>query len=100
MIKGTDENFKTEVIEAKEPVLVDFNADWCGPCQMMKPVVEEFGKENKLKIVSVNIDDYEELSDSYDVYTIPCLVLFKNGKEVAREEGVVSPNKLKKMLEK
>ncbi len=100
MIKGTDENFKTEVIEAKEPVLVDFNADWCGPCQMMKPVVEEFGKENKLKIVSVNIDDYEELSDSYDVYTIPCLVLFKDGKEVAREEGVVSPNKLKKMLEK
>lgn len=100
MIKGTDENFKAEVIEAKEPVLVDFNADWCGPCQMMKPVVEEFGKENKLKIVSVNIDDYEELSDSYDVYTIPCLVLFKDGKEVAREEGVVSPNKLKKMLEK
>ena len=67
---------------------------------MMKPVVEEFGKENNVKIVSINVDDYEEFSDSYGVYTIPCLVLFSDGKEIAREEGVVSPRKLKKMLEK
>lgn len=100
MIVGTDKSFKAEVLEAKGLVLVDFNADWCGPCQMMKPVVEEFGKENNVKIVSINVDDYEELSDSYGVYTIPCLVLFRDGKEIAREEGVVSPRKLKKMLEK
>ncbi len=100
MIVGTDKSFKAEVLEAKGLVLVDFNADWCGPCQMMKPVVEEFGKENNVKIVSINVDDYEEFSDSYGVYTIPCLVLFRDGKEIAREEGVVSPRKLKKMLEK
>ncbi|MBQ7202299.1 thioredoxin family protein [Candidatus Saccharibacteria bacterium] len=100
MIKGTDENFSSEVLEAAGLVLVDFNADWCGPCQMMKPVVEKFGEENDLKVVSVNVDDFEELSDSYGVYTIPCLVLFRDGKEIAREEGVVSPKKLAKMLEK
>ena len=100
MIVGTDKSFKAEVLEAKGLVLVDFNADWCGPCQMMKPVVEEFGKENNVKIVSINVDDYEEFSDSYGVYTIPCLVLFRDGKEIAREEGVVSPRKLLKMLEK
>ena len=100
MIVGTDKSFKAEVLEAKGLVLVDFNADWCGPCQMMKPVVEEFGKENNVKIISINVDDYEEFSDSYGVYTIPCLVLFRDGKEIAREEGVVSPRKLKKMLEK
>ena len=100
MIKGTDENFEAEVLKTEGLVLVDFNADWCGPCQMMKPVVEAFGKENDLKVVSVNVDDFEKLSDSYGVYTIPCLVLFRDGKEIAREEGVVSPRKLKKMLEK
>ena len=100
MIKGTDENFEAEVLKSEGLVLVDFNADWCGPCQMMKPVVEAFGKENDLKVVSVNVDDFEKLSDSYGVYTIPCLVLFRDGKEIAREEGVVSPRKLKKMLEK
>ena len=100
MIKGTDENFEAEVLKSEGLVLVDFNADWCGPCQIMKPVVEAFGKENDLKVVSVNVDDFEKLSDSYGVYTIPCLVLFRDGKEIAREEGVVSPRKLKKMLEK
>lgn len=101
MIEGTSDNFENEVLKAEGLVLVDFNADWCGPCQMMKPVVEAFGEEHKdVKVVSVNIDDEEELSDSYEVSTIPCLVLFRDGKEVAREIGVISPKKLAKMLEK
>lgn len=82
-----------------ELVLADFYADWCGPCQMMKPVVEEFAKAHpEVKVVPVNIDDEEELAEKYEVSTIPCLVLFRNGKEVAREVGVMSPKKLEKML--
>ena len=99
MIEGNAENFGKEVLEARGLVLVDFNADWCGPCQMMKPVVEALGERHEeLKVVSVNVDRDEELSDSYGVSTIPCLVLFKDGKEVAREIGVVSPKKLEKMV--
>lgn len=100
MIEGSKENFEKEVLKTEGIVLVDFNADWCGPCQMMKPVVEAFGEENGVKVVSVNVDDEEELSESYGVETIPCMVLFRDGKEIAREIGVVPPNKLNKMLEK
>lgn len=101
MIEGNAENFKKEVLEADGKVLVDFNADWCGPCQMMKPLVEELGeRHDDLKVVSVNVDRDEELSDSYGVSTIPCLVLFNNGEEITREIGVISPKKLEKMLDK
>ena len=100
MIEGSKENFEKEVLKTEGIVLVDFNADWCGPCQMMKPVVEAFGEENGVKVVSVNVDDEEELSESYGVETIPCMVLFRDGKEIAREIGVVPLRKLNKMLEK
>lgn len=83
-----------------EVVLADFYADWCGPCQMMKPVVEDFETAHpEVKVVRVNIDDEEELADQYGVSTIPCLVLFRDGKEVAREVGVMPPKKLERMLE-
>ena len=97
MLKGTQENFKELISEGVS--LVDFNADWCGPCQMMKPVVEELAeKVSEVKFISVNVDDEEELSEEYEVSTIPCLVLLKDGKEVAREVGVISPKKLEKMV--
>ncbi|MBR2830792.1 thioredoxin [Candidatus Saccharibacteria bacterium] len=99
MIIGNKENFSELIGEGV--VLVDFNADWCGPCQMMKPVVEEFAKlHGDVKVVSVNVDDEEELSEQYEVSTIPCLVMMKDGAEVAREIGVMPPKKLEKMLEK
>lgn len=100
MIEGSSDNFETVVLKAEGLVLVDFNADWCGPCQMMKTVVEAFGEENGVKVVSVNVDSEEALADSYGVSTIPCMVLFRDGKEVGREIGVVSPRKLNKMLRK
>ena len=82
-------------------VLKKFYADWCGPCQMMKPVVEEFKEEHpEVEVIEINIDDEEELADKYEVSTIPCLVLERDGEEVAREIGVVPPKKLEKMLEK
>jgi len=101
MIEGNSENFEKEVLKSEKPVLVDFNADWCGPCQMMKPIVEEFAENNPdVKVVSVNVDDEDALSETYGVATIPCLVVFRDGAEVAREVGVISPKKLAKMLEK
>ncbi len=82
-------------------VLKKFYADWCGPCQMMKPVVEEFREKHpEVEVIEINIDDEEELADKYEVSTIPCLVLERDGEEVAREIGVVPPKKLEKMLEK
>lgn len=81
--------------------LIDFYADWCGPCQMLRPILEEFEKNHpELKITKINIDDEEELAEKYEVSTIPCLVLLKDGKEITRETGVMPLKKLEKMLEK
>ncbi len=81
--------------------LLDFYADWCGPCQMMKPVVEEFEKAHPdLKIRRVNIDEEEEFAEKYGVSGIPCLVFLKDGEEVVREVGVVPIKKLEKIYEK
>lgn len=79
--------------------LLDFYADWCGPCQMLKPVLENFEKAHpEVKIRKINIDDEEELAEKYGVSGIPCLVLIKDGKELKREVGVLSPKKLEKMI--
>ena len=79
--------------------LLDFYADWCGPCQMLKPVVEDFEKTHpEVMVRRINIDDEEELAEKYRVSGIPCLVLLKDGKEVKREVGVLSPKKLEKMI--
>jgi len=81
--------------------LLDFYADWCGPCQMMKPTVEAFEKMHpEITVRRINIDNEEELADKYGVMGIPCLVLLKDGKEVNREVGVMSLKKLVGMLEK
>ena len=81
--------------------LLDFYADWCGPCQMMKPTMEEFEKVHpEVKVRRVNIDDEEELANQYGVSSIPCLVFVKDGEEVAREVGVMPLKKLEKMYEK
>lgn len=80
--------------------LLDFYADWCGPCQMMKPTMEEFEKAHpEIKVTAVNIDEEEERAEEFGVSTIPCIVLMKDGKEVKRAVGVQSLKKLNKMLE-
>ena len=80
-------NFDEEVLKSNIPVLVDFNAQWCGPCKMMKAVIDEIEDTDEYKIVSVDIDEEDELAEKYEVSSIPCLVVFKDGKEVDRNVG-------------
>lgn len=84
--------FKKEVLGSKEPVLVDFYADWCGPCRMMGPVMEEVSKE--YKVFKVNTDNEEELAAEYGIMSIPCVIAFKDGKEINRSIGYVSKDKI------
>lgn len=90
------EEFQKEVLEAKETVLVDFFATWCGPCQMMEPILENFAKTNpKVRVVKVNVDEAQELAMEYNVMSIPTLYVFKQGKPVNQMMGVQSEDNLK-----
>lgn len=94
-------SFKDDVLKYDTaPVLVDFYADWCGPCKMMKPEIEQFAKDNSqtIKVVKVNIDNNPDLAKQYKIHGIPALVLFKNGAEVQRETGYRSAEDLKTAL--
>lgn len=92
-------NFETEVLNSDIPVLVDFNADWCGPCQMLKPIIEELSDERSdCKFVSINIDDEDELAEKFNVVSIPCLVYFKNGQEVSRSLGLKPKEEIEKLI--
>ena len=99
VIKVTNKTFNEEVINSKTKVLVDFNADWCGPCRMLAPILDELAKENKdLKIVSVNIDENENLAREYNVFSIPCIVVINEGKEEKRHVGLLSRTDLEKFI--
>ena len=95
-LKLNSENFEKEVLNSEKPVLVDFYADWCGPCKMMAPVVEELAGElqGKAKVGKINVDENQELAMEYNVMSIPTLVIFKEGKESKRFVGVRDKNEL------
>jgi thioredoxin 1 len=77
---GTSENFQSEVLDFKGKVLVDFWASWCGPCQMLSPVIDEIGEEaTALKVVKINVDEQNELASKYSVISIPTVLLFVDG---------------------
>lgn len=98
-LKITKENFETEVLKADKPVLVDFWAEWCGPCQMLLPVVEELaGEVTDAKICKVNVDEQPELAGQFSVMTIPTLIVFKEGKAVNTSIGVKTKSEILKML--
>ena len=90
------ENFESEVLNSNEKVLVDFYADWCGPCKMMAPVVQQLSKElqGKAKVGKLNVDENQDLAMEYNVMSIPTLVIFENGKEYKRFVGVRDKNEL------
>ncbi len=98
IIECNNEQFQKEVIENKEKVLVDFNANWCGPCRMLKPLLEEIANESNIKVISINIDEEEELSRTYKVFSIPCLILFENGKEMKRSIGFIPKEEIESMI--
>ena len=99
IIEGKNENFEELVLKEEKITLVDFNADWCGPCQMLKPIIEEFAEENNnIKVVSVNVDDNEELAEKYNVSSIPCLIVFKEGKEINRNVGFIQKDELESLV--
>ena len=85
-IKLSTENFEKEVLKSEKPVLVDFYADWCGPCNAMAPVIEELAKEleGKVKVGKINVDENPDIAVEYNVMSIPTLIVFKNGKEEKR----------------
>lgn len=99
VIEVTNDTFENEVLKSDKPVLVDFNADWCGPCQMLKPTIEQLAEErDDIKVVSVNIDANDDLAYDYDVSSIPCLVVFKDGSEFKRSVGLKPKSEILKLF--
>ncbi|MDZ7689953.1 MAG: thioredoxin TrxA [Balneolaceae bacterium] len=99
--KFTDDTFQEDVLKSDKPVLVDFWAEWCGPCRMVGPVVDEMAGEyeGKAKIGKVNVDENPEISTEYGIRSIPSLLIFKDGEVVDQIVGAVPKSQLKKQLD-
>ncbi len=96
-----DEAFASEVLQSQQPVLVDFWAEWCGPCKMIAPVLEQVALEleARIKIVKMNVDENQQTPAQYGIRSIPSLILFKNGNVVASKVGALSKAQLMVFLE-
>lgn len=92
----TDDNFESEVLKSNQTVVVDFYADWCGPCKILAPTLQEFANENPdIKVVKLNVDENENTAMNFSVYSIPTLVVIKDGVETNRLVGVNSKENIK-----
>jgi len=98
-IEITKENYEAEVLQSDKPVLLDLWASWCGPCQMVSPVIEQIGEENdSIRVGKVNVDEQGELTMQFRVVSIPTLVVMKGGEEVNRIVGAASKSEILAML--
>lgn len=95
------QQFEQEVLNSPSPVFVDFWAEWCGPCRVVGPIVEELASdyEGKVKFVKVNVDDANELAAKYNVFSIPTLAIFKNGEIVSQQAGSATKESFKTMID-
>ena len=91
-----NEEFQKRVIDGKEECIVDFYADWCGPCQMMMPVMEKIAENHT--VYKINVDDENELALSYGIMSIPCIISFKDGKEYKKQVGMCSKSEIEDLL--
>ena len=99
ILKINEDNFEKEVLESEKTVLIDFFADWCGPCKMLSPIIEQFAKENeKVKVVKINVDELPDIAVKYGVRSIPTLVVIKNGEEVNRSVGLIDKSEILELV--
>lgn len=99
IIKVNEENFEKEVLQSDKTVLVDFFANWCGPCKMLSPIVDEVANEvSDVKVCKVDIDEARNLAIKYDIMSIPTLLVFKNGNVVNSSLGLVSKDKIIELI--
>ncbi len=102
VITVTDSNFEEKVLKAERPILVDFWAEWCGPCKMAEPVLDELSEEHKGKvdIVKIDVDKNQETTMKYQVMSIPTTILFKEGKEVGKQIGFAGKTAYEELIKK
>lgn len=95
-------DWQTKVVDSAKPVFVDFWAEWCGPCRMVGPVVEELAKDyaGKVEFVKVNVDEANELAAKYNIFSIPTLILLNKGQVIAQQVGAASKESYKNMIER
>ena len=99
VLEVNGESFEKEVLQSEKPVVLDLFATWCGPCKMLRPVLEELSEEhNEVKFVSVDVDEESEIAMKYGVSSIPCLVFLKNGEEVDRSVGFRPKDAIEDMI--
>jgi thioredoxin 1 len=98
--KVSDATFETEVLKASEPVVVDFWAEWCGPCRLIAPALEEIAGTmgNKVKVVKLNVDENPATASKYEIMSIPTLMIFKNGQLASRQVGAAPKQKLEQWI--